>query len=80
MRTSQMIILACAGAAQSGAGSKKKAQDVSDSLPGLAVQCIAALLGLCHSTADLAHLLVLLPDANSPGLDCKPHKGLAHPG
>ena len=66
-----MIILACAGTAQSGAGSKKKAQDMSDSLPGLAVQCIAALLGLCRSTADLAHLLVLLPELNSPGLDCE---------
>ncbi len=77
MRTSQMIILACAGTAQSGAGSKKKAQDASDSLPGLAVQCIAALLGLCRSTADLAHLLVLLPEPNSPGLDSELQAGTA---
>ena len=73
MRTSQMIILACAGTAQSGASSKRKAQDASDSLPGLAVQCIVALFGLCHSTADLAHLLVLLPEPNSPGLGCRLH-------
>ena len=74
VRTSQMIILACAGTAPSGASSKKKAQDASDSLPGLAVQCIAALCGLCHSTADLAHLLVLLPEPASPGPDCRHHR------
>ena len=64
-----MIVLACAGTAQRGAGSKKKAQDASDGLPGLAVQCMAALFGLCHSAADLAHLLALLPMPHSSDSD-----------
>ena len=61
LKTSQMIILACVAAAHRQAGSRKKARDASDSLPGLAVQCVAALLGLCHSAADLACLLQHLP-------------------
>lgn len=64
MKTAQMIILACSGTAPRQAIGKKRGLDVADSLPSLAVQCAAALFGLCHNSADLADVLALLPVSN----------------